>query len=111
MTIQITNIVLYFQDIPPPGTYDVQKSYDHSQVHIERAKPRTEVASRKHGSFLSAASRFAPPRDVVGSKADLDNPGKPLKIDCFLFGLLYWRRRFGILMYQCILKAQVSLCV
>lgn len=63
------------KEVPPPGSYDVQKSYDRSQIHIERAKPRTEVASRKHGSFLSAASRFAPPRDVVIPKADVDNPG------------------------------------
>lgn len=63
------------KDFPPPGAYDVQKSYDRSQIHLERAKPRTDVASHKHGSFMSAASRFAIPRDMVTGKADTDNPG------------------------------------
>lgn len=63
------------KEVPPPGSYDVQKSYQLSQLQSERAKPRTETASRKHGSFMSAASRFAPPRDVVVAKADIDNPG------------------------------------
>ena len=65
-----------FQEVPPPGAYDVQVAYEKSQVHRDIAKPRTEVANRKHGSFLSAASRFAPPRDVVVDVADLDNPGR-----------------------------------
>ncbi|KAH3873776.1 hypothetical protein DPMN_037014, partial [Dreissena polymorpha] len=63
------------KEIPPPGAYDVQRSYQNSQVHVGHAKPRTEVASRKHGSFMSAASRFAPPRDVVLQASDIDNPG------------------------------------
>ena len=76
--IHITFDPCFLQEAPPPGSYDVQQSYELSQLHREKAKPRTEAASRKHGSFLSAASRFAPPRDVVISKADLDNPGKQL---------------------------------
>lgn len=63
------------KEVPPPGAYDVQKSYELSQLHGERAKPRTEVANRKHGSFMSAASRFAPPRDVVVMRSEPDNPG------------------------------------
>ena len=66
------------QEIPPPGSYNVQQSYDKSQVHIDIAKPRTEAANRKHTSFMSASSRFAPPRDnVVKAKTgvDPDNPG------------------------------------
>ncbi|KAJ8318874.1 hypothetical protein KUTeg_003965 [Tegillarca granosa] len=64
------------QDCPPPGAYEVQKAFEKSQLRTERAKPRTEDANRKHGSFLSAASRFAPPRDVLKtSRADPENPG------------------------------------
>ena len=77
-TCWTTLVFDHFQDVPPPGSYDVQQSYELSQLHRERAKPRTDVASRKHGSFMSAASRFAPPRDVVIAAADLDNPGKTL---------------------------------
>ncbi|XP_012937839.1 sperm-tail PG-rich repeat-containing protein 2 [Aplysia californica] len=62
-------------DAPPPGSYDVIKSYEKSQVKPPVAKPRSEAANRKHGSFMSAASRFAPPRDVVVHKPDLENPG------------------------------------
>jgi hypothetical protein len=69
------HVTVYFQEVPPPGSYDVQKSYEHSQIHMERAKPRTDVASRKHGSFMSAASRFAPPRDMVIAESDKDTPG------------------------------------
>lgn len=64
------------KDCPPPGAYEVQKAFEKSQLRTERAKPRTEDANRKHGSFLSAASRFAPPRDVLKtSRADPENPG------------------------------------
>ena len=66
------------QEIPPPGSYNVQQSYDKSQIHTEKAKPRTDAANRKHTSFMSAASRFAPPRDNVNkakSTVDPDNPG------------------------------------
>lgn len=75
VTSRLKEDPVVIKDVPPPGSYDVQKSYDLSQLHPERAKPRTDAASRKHGSFLSAASRFAQPRDVVVANADLDNPG------------------------------------
>lgn len=63
--------------MPPPGSYEVAMSYQNSQLQgTERTKPRTEEAKRKHGSFLSAASRFAPPRDVINHNNDPDLPGK-----------------------------------
>lgn len=66
----------YVKEMPPPGSYNVQQSYEKSQVHVERAKPRSHAASRKQRSFLSAASRFAPARnDTTGASADPDNPG------------------------------------
>ncbi|KAL4240507.1 Sperm-tail PG-rich repeat-containing protein 2 [Mactra antiquata] len=80
VTARLKDDVLPTKEVPPPGAYDVQKSYDHSQIHTDYAKPRTEPANRKHSSFLSAASRFAPPRDVVVAKADHDNPGRWNKI-------------------------------
>lgn len=65
------------QEMPPPGSYEVAMSYQNSQLQgTERTKPRTDEAKRKHGSFLSAASRFAPPRDVINHNNDPDLPGK-----------------------------------
>ncbi|KAK3090851.1 hypothetical protein FSP39_015224 [Pinctada imbricata] len=63
------------KELPPPGSYEVADSYKKSQVVTEHARPRNDEASRKHGSFLSAASRFAPPRDVTVGQPDQDIPG------------------------------------
>ncbi|XP_047422701.1 sperm-tail PG-rich repeat-containing protein 2 [Sciurus carolinensis] len=43
--------------IPAPGSYDVQKSYEMSQVKHKYMPPRSLVAKRKHASFLSATPR------------------------------------------------------
>lgn len=67
---------MYLQELPPPGSYDVSQSYQKSQIRSDRAKPRTDDASRKAGSFLTSASRFAPARDTVVARPDLENPGK-----------------------------------
>ncbi|XP_077618441.1 sperm-tail PG-rich repeat-containing protein 2 isoform X2 [Crocuta crocuta] len=45
------------KDIPAPGSYDVQKSYEMSQVQHKYMPPRSFVAMMKHASFLSAAPR------------------------------------------------------
>lgn len=67
--------------MPPPGSYEVCEAYENSQIKRgERTKPRTDEASRKQGSFLTAASRFAPSRDIVVAKPDLENPGKLILI-------------------------------
>lgn len=67
--------------MPPPGSYEVSQAYENSQIKRgERTKPRTDEASRKQGSFLTAASRFAPSRDIVVAKPDLENPGKLILI-------------------------------
>ncbi|XP_063102742.1 sperm-tail PG-rich repeat-containing protein 2 [Cavia porcellus] len=42
---------------PAPGSYDVQKSYERSQVQHKYMPPRSPMAERKHCSFLSAAPR------------------------------------------------------
>lgn len=62
-------------DAPPPGSYDVIKSYERSQVKPVKAKPRSEAAHRKHNSFMTASSRFAPARDVPVTRPDMENPG------------------------------------
>ncbi|XP_045392593.1 sperm-tail PG-rich repeat-containing protein 2 [Lemur catta] len=54
--------------IPAPGSYDVQKSYDMSQVKHKYMPPRSLVAKRKHSSFLSAAPRY------VGKMPDCPGP-------------------------------------
>ncbi|XP_062054893.1 sperm-tail PG-rich repeat-containing protein 2 [Lepus europaeus] len=43
--------------IPAPGSYDVQKSYEMSQVKHKYMPPRSIVAKRRHASFLSATPR------------------------------------------------------
>uniref|UniRef100_A0A8I3WZR1 Sperm tail PG-rich repeat containing 2 n=1 Tax=Callithrix jacchus TaxID=9483 RepID=A0A8I3WZR1_CALJA len=43
--------------IPAPGSYDVHKSYEMSQVKHKYMPPRSLVARRKHASFLSATPR------------------------------------------------------
>ncbi|XP_030774932.1 sperm-tail PG-rich repeat-containing protein 2 [Rhinopithecus roxellana] len=42
---------------PAPGSYDVHKSYEMSQVKHKYMPPRSLVAKRKHASFLSATPR------------------------------------------------------
>ncbi|XP_046567757.1 sperm-tail PG-rich repeat-containing protein 2-like [Haliotis rubra] len=75
VTSRLTEPQATVKDLPPPGSYDVVKSYERSQLKHEKTLPRSEAAKRKHGSFLSAASRFAPPRDIVYGKADPEVPG------------------------------------
>ncbi|CAL1526354.1 unnamed protein product [Lymnaea stagnalis] len=63
------------KDAPPPGSYDVANAFEKLLVKPSMAKPRSEAASRKQGSFLSAADRFAPPRDVIARNIDMETPG------------------------------------
>ncbi|XP_057584969.1 sperm-tail PG-rich repeat-containing protein 2 [Hippopotamus amphibius kiboko] len=43
--------------VPAPGAYDVQKSYEMSQVQHKYMPPRSLVARIKHASFLSTTPR------------------------------------------------------
>ncbi|XP_076789421.1 sperm-tail PG-rich repeat-containing protein 2 [Arvicanthis niloticus] len=43
--------------LPAPGRYDVQKSYEMTQVKHKYMPPRSSVANKRHSSFLSAAPR------------------------------------------------------
>ncbi|KAM5255883.1 sperm-tail PG-rich repeat-containing protein 2 [Ctenodactylus gundi] len=47
-----------YQGVPAPGSYDVQKSYEMSQVKHKYMPPRSLVAKRKHASFLSGTPRY-----------------------------------------------------
>lgn len=58
----------FFQDIPAPGSYDVQKSYEMSQVQHKYMPPRTFVAKLKHASFLSTTPRCLQKRTDGPSK-------------------------------------------
>ncbi|GFR84349.1 sperm-tail PG-rich repeat-containing protein 2-like [Elysia marginata] len=62
------------RDAPPPGAYNVVQSFE-KNLKPCMAKPRTEAARRKHNSFMSAASRFAEPADIVTKKPENENPG------------------------------------
>ncbi|XP_033103681.1 sperm-tail PG-rich repeat-containing protein 2-like [Anneissia japonica] len=63
------------KDVPPPGSYEVSKSYDRTQAKVEPAPPRSVIGKRKKGSFLSSSSRFAQPRDMIIEKPESANPG------------------------------------
>ncbi|XP_061438931.1 sperm-tail PG-rich repeat-containing protein 2 [Rhineura floridana] len=58
-------------EAPPPGSYDVQKSFEKSQCKSEHMPPRTAVAKRKHTSFLSGTFR----QGVSQVKVDMPGPG------------------------------------
>lgn len=55
---------------PPPGSYDVQKSYDMSQVKHNYMPPRSLVAKIKHSSFLSGTPRCLGKIEDGPGKAD-----------------------------------------
>ncbi|XP_071953727.1 sperm-tail PG-rich repeat-containing protein 2-like [Antedon mediterranea] len=63
------------KEVPPPGAYEVSKSYDRTQKKVEPAPPRSVVGKRKKGSFLSSSSRFSQPRDIIIEKPESANPG------------------------------------
>nr|XP_002131399.1 sperm-tail PG-rich repeat-containing protein 2 isoform X1 [Ciona intestinalis] len=63
------------QDNPPPGSYEVANSFKKSQDRRGNADPRTKEGLRRNRAFLSASTRFAPPRDVVLKQPEKDTPG------------------------------------
>ena len=72
----MVNPLLCFQDNPPPGSYQVDRSFKRTQDKVEIHPPRTESGRKKQGTFQSSSSRFAPPRDVVIEEADPTYPGQ-----------------------------------
>ncbi|XP_065261858.1 sperm-tail PG-rich repeat-containing protein 2 [Emys orbicularis] len=58
-------------EIPPPGSYEVQKSFEKSHSKSHYMPPRTTLAKRKHTSFLSATPR----KNVPNTDKDVPGPG------------------------------------
>ncbi|XP_048364765.1 sperm-tail PG-rich repeat-containing protein 2 [Sphaerodactylus townsendi] len=52
-------------EAPPPGSYEVQKSFAKSQGKREYMTPRTAAAKRKHASFLSGTPRLDLPKGKI----------------------------------------------
>ncbi|XP_052498285.1 sperm-tail PG-rich repeat-containing protein 2 [Budorcas taxicolor] len=77
--------------VPAPGAYDVQKSYEISQIQHKYMPPRTFVARIKHASFLSTTPRCL-------DKVD-DGPGPTtynpvFKKSCFIPSFVKASKRF-----------------
>uniref|UniRef100_A0A8B9W8X5 Sperm tail PG-rich repeat containing 2 n=1 Tax=Bos mutus grunniens TaxID=30521 RepID=A0A8B9W8X5_BOSMU len=77
--------------VPAPGAYDVQKSYEMSQIQHKYMPPRTFVARIKHASFLSTTPRCL-------DKVD-DGPGPTtynpvFKKSCFILSFVKASKRF-----------------
>ncbi|XP_063166805.1 sperm-tail PG-rich repeat-containing protein 2 [Candoia aspera] len=58
-------------EAPPPGSYDVHKSFEKSQCRNEYMPPRTVVAKRRHASFLSGTIR----ENALKAEGDIPGPG------------------------------------
>uniref|UniRef100_A0A8C4W9T4 Sperm tail PG-rich repeat containing 2 n=1 Tax=Gopherus evgoodei TaxID=1825980 RepID=A0A8C4W9T4_9SAUR len=58
-------------EIPPPGSYEVQKSFEKSHNKSHYMPPRTTLAKRKHTSFLSATPR----KNIYNTDKDVPGPG------------------------------------
>ncbi|XP_067413496.1 sperm-tail PG-rich repeat-containing protein 2 [Emydura macquarii macquarii] len=58
-------------EVPPPGSYEVQKSFEKSHSKSHYMPPRTILAKRKHASFLSATSR----KFLSNTDKDVPGPG------------------------------------
>nr|XP_015195799.1 PREDICTED: sperm-tail PG-rich repeat-containing protein 2 isoform X2 [Lepisosteus oculatus] len=64
---------LIAKDTPPPGTYDIGKSFDKTHSKSVYVPPRTEGAKRRQSSFLSAASRLPA---FIRFDPDIPGPGQ-----------------------------------
>ncbi|XP_043401446.1 sperm-tail PG-rich repeat-containing protein 2 isoform X7 [Chelonia mydas] len=60
-----------YQEVPPPGSYEVQKSFEKSHSKSHYMPPRTTLAKRKHTSFLSATPR----KNVPNTDKNVPGPG------------------------------------
>ncbi|XP_074806751.1 sperm-tail PG-rich repeat-containing protein 2 isoform X2 [Natator depressus] len=58
-------------EVPPPGSYEVQKSFEKSHSKSHYMPPRTTLAKRKHTSFLSATPR----KNVPNTDKNVPGPG------------------------------------
>ncbi|KAM6440399.1 sperm-tail PG-rich repeat-containing protein 2 isoform 2-T2 [Liasis olivaceus] len=67
----IERIPLTHSEAPPPGSYDVHKSFEKSQCKSEYMPPRTVMAKRRHASFLSGTFR----ENALKIEGDIPGPG------------------------------------
>lgn len=75
LTTRLNEPPTAIKEYPPPGSYEVHKSFTKTQSRGTPAPPRTDDGKRKQGAFQSSSSRFAPPRDVVIDETDPSMPG------------------------------------
>ncbi|XP_013412184.1 sperm-tail PG-rich repeat-containing protein 2 [Lingula anatina] len=75
LTSRLSEPPAIIKEMPPPGSYEVSKSFQASQDKRTGPKPRNEQAARRIGAFRSSTSRFAPPRDILYEGTDAENPG------------------------------------
>uniref|UniRef100_A0A8C4JTX6 Sperm tail PG-rich repeat containing 2 n=1 Tax=Dromaius novaehollandiae TaxID=8790 RepID=A0A8C4JTX6_DRONO len=94
-------ISVLLQEVPPPGSYEVQKSYEKTHGKSQYMPPRTTLAKRKQGSFLSAA-----PRESL-LVADKDIPGE--FNFCLMKQLKYYFIFWKLKQYRHISKVSYSL--
>ncbi|XP_070614089.1 sperm-tail PG-rich repeat-containing protein 2 [Erythrolamprus reginae] len=73
----IERIPVIHSAVPPPGSYEVHKSYEKSQGKSEYMPPRTLVARRKHASFLSGRYR----EDALKIEDEIPGPGTYSPVD------------------------------
>ncbi|XP_058049100.1 sperm-tail PG-rich repeat-containing protein 2 [Ahaetulla prasina] len=67
----IERIPVIHSAVPPPGSYEVQKSFEKLQGKSEYMPPRTVVARRRHASFLSGTLR----ENALKSENEIPGPG------------------------------------
>lgn len=61
---------------PPPGSYEVARSYDKTQGKVLFGEKASKFHGKKlNGGFLSSTKRFSQIRTVIGKDTDPDNPG------------------------------------
>ncbi|OAF63625.1 hypothetical protein A3Q56_08670 [Intoshia linei] len=60
--------------LPGPGHYDTSLSYQQSQTHQSKAKPRNKHAEKKNNSFLSNEKRFSLIYDSKSNLTDVNLP-------------------------------------
>lgn len=49
--------IIYIQDAPSPGSYNVQEAYEQMYGQGQHGEPRSKAAQKRQSSFLSTAPR------------------------------------------------------
>ncbi|XP_055443726.1 sperm-tail PG-rich repeat-containing protein 2-like [Bubalus kerabau] len=80
-------LLLLRHGVPAPGAYDVQKSYEMSQIQHKYMPPRTFVARIKHASFLSTTPRCLDKVDDGPASTNLRLEGKWMSSAVYTMGM------------------------